>query len=161
MRLRALLTGWTAIRSGAAVVLALGASASFADEAGLAELAAARARWQSAHSGDYAFAYRKHCECNRDEPPETVVTVASGRIVSVSHRHEDTGTEVPARAGSLDLYWTIDGLFDRLGRALASEAVVRVAYEPEQGYPTAIFIDYAPALIGDETDLRQIRVELP
>lgn len=149
------------MRSGAAVALALGAAASFADEAGLAELAAARERWQSAHSGDYVFAYRKHCECNRDEPPETVVSVAGSRIVSVTHRHEDTGTEVPARAGSLDLYWTVDGLFDRLGRALAGDAVVRVAYDPGQGYPTSIFIDYAPALIGDETDLRQIRVELP
>ena len=89
------------------------------------------------------------------------MTVAGGRVVGVVHRHEDTGTEVPAREGSLDLYWTIEGLFDRLGRALAGDAVVRVAYEPGLGYPTSIYIDYEPALIGDETDLRQIRVELP
>ena len=150
-----------ALRSGAAVVLALVAAASLADDAGLAELAAARERWQSTLSGDYALAYRKFCECNRTAPPETTVTVAGGRIVSVSHRHEDTGTEVPAREGSLELYWTIDGLFDKLARALANDAVVRVAYDPGQGYPTSLFIDYAPALIGDETDLRQIRVEVP
>ena len=161
MRLSATMTGSKAVRPGAAAVLALVAAASLADEAGLEELAAARGRWQLAQAGDYVFGYRKHCECNRDEPPETVVAVAGGRIVSVSHRHEDTGTEVPAREGSLDLYWTIEGLFDRLGRALAGDAVVRVAYEPGLGYPTSIYIDYEPALIGDETDLRQIRVELP
>jgi len=161
VRLSTVLTRSKAMRSGAAAVLALVAGASLADEAGLEELAAARELWQSAHSGDYVFAYRKYCECNRNEPPETVVAVSDGRIVSVSHRHEDTGTEVPAREGSLDLYWTVDGLFDKLARALATDAVVRVAYDPEQGYPTSLFIDYAAALIGDETDLRQFRVELP
>ena len=155
------LTRSIATRASAALAAALVAAASLADEAGLEELAAARERWQSTESRDYVFAYRKYCECNRDEPPETVVTVAGGRIVSVSHRHEDTGTEVPAREGSLELYWTIDGLFDKLARALANDAVVRVAYDPRQGYPTSLFIDYAPALIGDETDLRQIRVEVP
>jgi hypothetical protein len=149
-----------ALRAGLAVAVASFAAASLADEAGLEELAAARARWQSAQSGDYVFAYRKYCDCNRDEPPETVVTVAAGRIVSVMHRHEDTGTEVPAREGSLDLYWTVEGLFDKLARALAGEAVVRVAYEPARGYPTSFFIDYDAALTGDETDLRQFRVEV-
>jgi len=147
------------IRSAAVLALALVVPAALADEAGLAELAAARERWQATHSGSYVFAYRKHCECQRDLPPETVVAVADGRIVSVVHRHEDTATEVPAPADSLELYWTIDGLFDKLGRALANDAVVRVAYEPGQGYPTSLFIDYAPELVGDETDLRQIRVE--
>lgn len=146
---------------GAALAVALFSIASLADEAGLEQLAAARERWQSAQSGDYVLAYRKYCDCNRDQPPETVVTVADGRIVSVAHRHEDTGTEVPAREGSLDLYWTVDALFDKLAAALAGAAVVRVVYEPEQGNPTSLFIDYAPALVGDETDLRQMRVEVP
>jgi hypothetical protein len=88
------------------------------------------------------------------------VTVEGGRIVSVSHRHEDTGTEVPAREGSLDLYWTIEDLFDKLARALATDAVVRAAYDPARGYPTSLFIDYAAALVGDETDLREFRLEL-
>ena len=150
-----------ALRSGAAVVLALVAAASLADDAGLAELAAARERWQSTLSGDYALAYRKFCECNRTAPPETTVTVAGGRIVSVSHRHDDTGTDVPAREGSLDDYWTVDELFDRLATALAREAVVRATYAPDRGYPVSIFIDYEAALIGDEIDLRGIRVSFP
>ena len=158
-------TASNAARSGAvvavAVAVALVATTSLADEADLAELAAARERWQSSQSGDYVFGYQKFCECNRDQPPETVVTVADGRIVSIFHRHEDTGTEVPAREGSLDLYWTIDELFDKLAAALAREAVVRVEYEPARGYPTSLFIDYEAALTGDETDLRGLRVSSP
>ena len=149
------------LTSGVAIAAALIAGGAAADEAGLERLAAARALWQSSQSGDYVYAYRKFCDCNRDQPPETVVTVADGRIVEVAHRHEDTATVVPAREGSLDLYWTIDGLFDKLAQALAGEAVVRVEYEPEHGYPTSLFIDYAASLVGDETDLRQIRVETP
>ena len=156
MKLSAFLT-----TSSVAVAAALIAGSAFADEAGLERLAAARALWQSSQSGDYVYGYRKFCDCNRDEPPETVVSVADGRIVEVSHRHEDTATEVPAREGSLDLYWTIDGLFDKLAQALAGDAVVRVDYEPQRGFPTALFIDYDAVLIGDETDLRQIRVEIP
>jgi Family of unknown function (DUF6174) len=133
----------------------------FADAAALERLEAARERWQASQTGNYLYGYRKFCDCNRDLPPETVVTVAAGRIVSVSHRHEDTATEVPAREGSLELYWTIDALFDKLAGALAAEAVVRVDYEPERGFPTALFIDYDPAFAGDETDLRLTRVELP
>jgi hypothetical protein len=148
-------------RLSAAVAAAALATLSLADEAGLEQLAAARERWLSIQSGDYVYGYRKYCDCNRDQPPETVVTVADGRIVSVSHLHEDTATEVPAREGSLDLYWTIDGLFDKLAAALAGDAVVRVEYEPARGYPTSLYIDYDAALIGDETDLRLTRVQIP
>jgi hypothetical protein len=148
-------------RFGAAVAVALSSAAGAADEAALAELAAARERWQATASRDYVFSYHKYCDCNRDQPPETVVTVAAGRIVRVLHRHEDTATEVPVRERSLDLYWTIDALFDKLAAALGGDAVVRVAYEPARGYPETLFIDYDPALIGDETDLRELRVERP
>lgn len=150
-----------ATRFGAALAVAFFASVSAADEAALAELAAARERWQATASRDYVFSYHKYCDCNRDQPPETVVTVAGGRIVRVLHRHEDTATEVPVRESSLDLYWTIDALFDKLAAALGGDAVVRVAYEPTRGYPESLFIDYDPALIGDETDLRGLRVERP
>lgn len=153
--------GSKASRFGLAIAVALVSAAAMADEAALAELAAARERWQATASPDYVFSYHKYCDCNRDQPPETVITVAGGRIVRVLHRHEDTATEVPVRERSLDLYWTIDALFDKLAAALGGEAVVRVVYEPRLGYPESLFIDYEAALIGDETDLRELRVLLP
>jgi hypothetical protein len=136
--------------------LAIGA-AGIADEAALAELETAQALWQAAQDGDYQFEYQKFCDCNRNEPPVTVVTVTGGSITAVHHRHDDTASEVPAREGSLDLYWTVDDLFAKLSRALELEAVVRVRYDATSGYPTALFIDYDAGLVGDETDLRNIR----
>ena len=124
------------------------------DEADLARLEAARARWQQVQTGDYRFGYRKYCECNRDEPPVTVVTVGEGRITSVHHLHDDSDREVPARDGSLDLYWTVDELFAKLATAYQRGAIVRAEYEPELGYPVSLFIDYDAAFVGDETDLR-------
>jgi hypothetical protein len=144
-----------------ALVMAFGGAAPAADAAALADLAAARDRWQRIAAADYEYAYRKFCDCTRDLPPETVVNVTDGSIVRVLHRHEDTATEVPAREGSLDLYWTIDDLFDKLASALSREALVRVQYEPRYGYPTALYVDYDMTFIGDETDLREIRVVLP
>jgi Family of unknown function (DUF6174) len=130
-----------------------------ADEADLARLEAARSLWQAAQDGDYRFGYEKFCECNRDEPPVTVITVRNDKIESIYHLHSDSDREVPAREGSLDLYWTVDELFDKLAGAYERGAVVRVEYEPSLGYPTSLYIDYDPSFEGDETDLRLTRFE--
>jgi hypothetical protein len=143
-----------------AAVLCCGtARVASADDETPAELEASRSLWRAAQSGDYRFEYQKYCDCNRNAPPVTVVTVTGGAISEVHHRHEDTGSEVPAREGSLDLYWTMDDLFDKLARAYMLEAQVRVTYDGRFGYPTSLYIDYDQALVGDETDLRQIRFE--
>lgn len=146
--------GW--LLGALAAVVAL-ASSAIADEP--ERLAAERSRWQAAQSGDYRYAYRKFCECNREEPPLTVVTVQSGRIERVHHLHSDSEREVPAREGSLELYWTIDDLFDKLALAIERDATVRVEYHAELGYPISLFIDYDAAFDGDEIDLRLIEVE--
>jgi len=38
-------------------------------------------------------------------------------------------------------------------RALERQALVRVSYEPDLGYPTSIFIDYDKAMVGEEVEL--------
>lgn len=142
------------------LVMAIAVGGATADEAGLERLASARALWESAAASDYRYGYEKHCECYRDAPPVTVVTVAGGTIERVFHRHDDSEREVPAREGSLDLYWTIDDLFDKLAGAYAREAVVRVDYDPVRGYPQTLYIDYDPTFSGDETDLRLTQFEV-
>ena len=118
------------------------------------ELAAHRATWQAAQVQRYSYGYRKFCECHRDAPPETVVTVDGGSISRVYHRHDDSEREVPAREGSTDLYWTIDDLFDLIASAMAREAEVRVNYDAALGYPTSLYIDYDAGYVGDELDIR-------
>jgi len=137
-----------AIGAAAACLACVGAAA---DEEGVQ---ASWARWKSAAVGAYRYAYHKHCECYRDTPPETVVAVRAGAVARVHHVYAGSDREVPAREGSLDLYWTIDDLFALIASAAERGAVVRARYDASLGYPTAVFIDYDPSFVGDEIDVR-------
>lgn len=123
------------------------------------ELERQRARWSAAGLTDYVYAYQKYCECRPEAPPETVVTVRDGRIARVHHEHAGSAREVPARDGSLDLYWTIEDLFGLVATAREAEARVRVRYDAELGHPLELYVDYDPVLVGDELDLRITRLE--
>jgi hypothetical protein len=134
----------------AACVLCGGAAPAAAD----AELDAARARWQAAQLSAYEYGYRKHCECHRDSPPETIVSVRDGDVFRVRHRPAGSTTEVPAADKNFDYYWTVDGLFRLVAAAFERGVTVRVAYDDALGYPREIYIDYDADFIGDELDLR-------
>jgi hypothetical protein len=122
----------------------------FADAA----LDGARARWQSAALASYEYGYHKFCECHREAPPETVVTVRGGSVTGVRHRPVGGATEVPAAEKNFEYYWTVDGLFGLIASALERGVQVRAAYDAELGFPREIYIDYDSNLIGDELDLR-------
>lgn len=131
----------------AAVVFASGVAAD-------AELDAARARWQAAGLAVYEYGYHKFCECHRESPPETIVSVRDGDVFRVRHRPAGSTTEVPAADKNFDYYWTIDGLFRLLATARERGAEVRATYDPTLGYPRELYIDYDVSYIGDELDLR-------
>ena len=117
------------------------------------DVASARNLWRRAALTDYEYGYRKYCACHPDSPPETIVTVRGGAIVGVRHRPVDSPNEVPARAGSLQYYWTIDELFELIGSAKARGAAVQASYDAERGFPKEIHIDYDKNAIGDELDV--------
>src|SRR5688572_21776223 len=123
-----------------------------------AELDGARARWQSAAIATYEYGYHKYCDCHRESPPETVVTVRGGTVTGVRHRPAGSATEVPAAEKNFEYYWTVDGLFDLIASALGRGVQVRAAYDAELGFPREIYIDYDTKLIGDELDLRMTGV---
>lgn len=131
------------------------ASAAAADEA----LDAARARWQTASLDAYEYGYHKYCECHRESPPETVVTVRGNEVVGVRHRPVGYTEEVPADPKNLQFYWTVSGLFDLIESALERDVTVRTVYDARLGFPTELFIDYDAQFIGDELDLRLTRVD--
>jgi hypothetical protein len=120
----------------------------FADAA----LDGARARWQSAALTSYEYGYQKYCDCHRDNPPETVITVRGGSVAGVRHRPAGTTTEVPGR--NPEYYWTVDGLFELIAAAQARGVQVRATYDADLGFPREIYIDYDTKLIGDELDVR-------
>jgi hypothetical protein len=138
------------LRAVALLIALRCASPAFAD----AELDAAQARWQSAALASYEYGYNKYCDCHRESPPETVVTVRSGKVTGVRHRPAGTTTEVPAAEKNFGYYWTVDELFALIASALERGVQVRAAYDAELGFPRQIYIDYDAKLIGDELDLR-------
>jgi hypothetical protein len=131
-------------------VLALAAMPTFADAA----LDGARERWQAAALGGYEYGYHKYCECHRESPPETIVTVRDGQVVGVRHRPAGSSTEVPAADKNLEYYWTVDGLFRLIASAQERGVQVRASYDEVLGYPREVFIDYDADFIGDELDVR-------
>jgi hypothetical protein len=131
-------------------LLALAATSALAD----AELDAARARWQSAALSAYEYGYHKYCECHRDSPPETIVTVRADQVVGVRHRPVGSTTEVPAAEKNLEYYWTVDGLFGLIASAQARGVQVRAQNEPPHGFTREVYIDYDRDFNGDELDVR-------
>jgi len=122
-------------------------------------LADARQRWQVAAPEDYVYGFNKFCECHRETPPETLVTVAGTRVIDVRHVMAKTGDTVPAAADNFSLYWTIEDLLGLLERALERGAAVQAEFDAELGLPRRVYIDYLPDIIGDEVDVRVTRFE--
>jgi hypothetical protein len=132
------------------VALALGALPALAD----AELDGARSRWQEAALGRYEYGYHKFCECHRESPPETIVTVRDGSVVGVRHRPAGSDAEVPAADKNFEYYWTVEGLFALIASAEERGVQVRASYDAMIGYPREVYIDYDADFIGDEVDVR-------
>jgi hypothetical protein len=148
------------MRPSSAIRVALAAVALVAAPRALADAALddARARWQSAALARYEYGYHKYCECHRESPPETVVTVRDGAVTNVRHRPAGSTVEVPADGENFEYYWTVDGLFALIASALDRGVQVRTAYDTALGYPREIYIDYDADFIGDELDLRLTHV---
>jgi hypothetical protein len=142
-----------------ACALATTAQAPCALAAAADELQASWARWTAAGLASYEYGYNKYCDCHRDTPPETIVVVTAGAVERVYHLYEGSASEVPAREGSTELYWTIEDLFRLIEGALERNATVRARYDPALGYPTAVFVDYDADFIGDEIDVRLTRLD--
>lgn len=136
------------------MALYLSATGSFAD---ISELDEARARWNDAAISQYEYGYNKYCECHPETPPETLVSIDSGTVIDVRHKHSDSARIVPAEEHNFYLYWTIEDLFGLLETAVERGAVTRADFDSELGYPTSLYIDYDTNLIGDEVDVRITR----
>ena len=117
------------------------------------DTAAARARWQEAAIEDYEYSYQRVCECHPDQLADTIVTVIDGEIVAVRYARADYAEDVPVAADRLRWFRKIEDLFALVENAAAADALVRVNFDPERGYPTRVYVDYVTDLVGDEVDL--------
>jgi len=121
-------------------------------------LDANRQKWEAANVSSYELRYQKVCECHREMPSDTIVTVDRGEIVGVRFDREDFLDEVLVPPERYEWFRTIDDLFALVAGALEREAVVRVSYEPELGYPAQIYIDYVQDMVGEEVELHVLEL---
>jgi hypothetical protein len=133
----------------AVVLLSIAAGGCGDDPLGPEEetLAGARALWEAAGHSVYTYRYRLSCFC----PPQLLetarVSVSDGQVTAVYLLDADA----PAPPDTYDLYDTIDGLFARLERDLASDpAVFEVAYDAAAGYPTSAQVDISEQIADEE-----------
>ncbi len=124
-----------------------------------ADLAAARARWQGIGLRHYQYRYRIGCFC--PGPLDVVMEVFDNRIVEM--RSPETG--LPVTPPVVQLFFTVDGLFDYIENALGYAEIVNVQFDPVTGYPTEVFIDGSLLVADDElwvnvSDLRPLTSEL-
>lgn len=110
------------------------------------ELERNRARWDSRAPAAYEFVFRRSCECLPEQTALMRVTVRGGEVESVVD--VQSGEEVsPATYRPM----TIDQIFAEIEKALNSRAhLVEVSYDPELGYPAAVFIDHHETMVDDE-----------
>jgi hypothetical protein len=149
--------GGSVALSGATVVaLALVSAGSLAADA---SLASNRALWMSADVTAYRYTYEKYCECHKDAPAQTTVTVENNRVTRVGYRPAGYSSVLQVPERNYRWYWTVDGLFALLEAATRRGARVEVSYDTELGYPRHLHIDYDRSMVGEEVDVRVLRLE--
>ncbi len=130
------------------------ATSSLGDE----ELDANRGKWKTTGIDHYELRYQRVCECHREVPADTIVTVDGGRIVDVRYRRDDYLTDIPVPAERRKWFSTVEDFFGLIERALQSGALVRASYQPDLGYPRRIYIDYHKLMVGEEVELHILEV---
>jgi hypothetical protein len=116
-------------------------------------LVASRALWRAVGVVDYEYRYEKVCDCHRDIPAATIVTVADGRVVAVRYSRDDYIDDMPVAEKEYRWFRTIDDLFSLIETATAHATTLRVVYDPTRGYPSYIYVDYDHSMLGDEVEI--------
>jgi hypothetical protein len=111
-------------------------------------LAMARRRWSETAPAAYQYTLRHSCFCSPEVTRPVVITVRNGQVES--RRYADTGADVPADLASI--FPTIDGLFEIIASAIASDAAqTTVTYDPVRGYPVTMSFLGSPSVADDES----------
>lgn len=118
-----------------------------------AELEAARALWRSQGFFHYRYRYDLGCFCR--PPRNLVIEVFDNRMAEL----RDPATGEPVDTWLLDLFFTIDDLFDYLEASLESADSVQAQFDPTLGFPTAVYIDRIREAIDDELSIHVSDVE--
>lgn len=138
-------------------VLLFPACAALRGETPRQQLRTHRRLWDEAKITEYRYTLKVGCFC----PPEVVAPVIAhvrdGQPVSLTYK--ESGAAVASTF--LANYDTMDELFRVIESAIDSRAdMIKVAYDPELGYPKTIGIDYDKRAVDDETSWTISNVEV-
>ena len=119
------------------------------------DLDSARQRWTQLGLTSYSYTMTQGCFCLPEGP--LLITVQGGMVVSAI----DTGAlgGQPVSAQRLAQLLTIDGFLDLVGRAQRDAASVTVSFDPAQGFPVTLYIDWIAQVADDEVSYRISAVE--
>ena len=111
------------------------------------EFARARARWRASAPASYDFGFRQSCFCLQETLRPVVISVRDGQVAAA--HYADDGTAVPAWLFST--FPSIDGMFERIGNALAQpRSTVAARYDGSWGFPVEVSLDYDLNTVDDE-----------
>ncbi len=112
---------------------------------------AALSRWEDNGSPNYDYTFTRGCFCPEEHRGPYSVTVRSDEVVSASFRGIDLFDIQSLEIGRYDeIVKTVYGLFAEIERALREADSFTVAYHPELGYPTDVYIDWISNAADDE-----------
>ena len=140
------------LASLALMILAVSCRDATGPEHQIKQLDAARQRWRAQNLHTYAFTLQRSCYCLNVNP--LYVAVLSDTVVGALDL--ETGEYVDRKLGE-----TVDGLFSFVEHAIANRAhLIRVVYDPEQGFPTEIDYDGVAQAADDEIFYRVSNVHV-
>ncbi len=140
--------GLTRAVSAAAIILALtgsGCDEPSGPDRGSEYVEAVR-RWQAAEPPRYSYTIQVSCFCGFEEPGPVRVVVRQG--VTESATYVQSGN--PVSSAFYDRYLTVEKLFGVIQSALRGADRVRAQYDPANGVPRSVSVDWLVNAADDE-----------
>ena len=105
-------------------------------------------KWAAQNVTHYRFELTIGCNCPWRSLMPLKIEVKDGQVISMT---DNNGQPIPANyAGTFNKAASIESLFAILDSAIGSASKVTVEYDPDNGYPKSIVIDYSKLVYDDE-----------
>jgi hypothetical protein len=105
-------------------------------------LQSARAQWANQGMVDYNVKTRRFCFCAPRAEDNVLVTVRDGQVVGALGQDESGAYEIPIEDTSMEDWYTVDGMFDRIEANLTSADRIDVKFDAQRGFPSELAFDY-------------------
>lgn len=102
----------------------------------------ARAQWANQGMVDYNVKTRRFCFCAPRAEDNVQVTVRDGQVVGALGQDESGAYEIPIEDTSMEDWYTVDGMFERIEANLTSADRIDVVFDAQRGFPSELAFDY-------------------